>query len=49
MLAQSNGLRDMLPAMEASAQTLATAADRMADVADDICAKQVKPKWETIE
>jgi hypothetical protein len=49
MLVQSNGLRDMLPAMEASAQTLATAAERMADVADDICARQVKPKWETIE
>jgi hypothetical protein len=49
MLAQSNGLRDMLPAMEASAQTLATAAERMADVADDICARQAKPKWEAIE
>src|SRR5215470_8796569 len=49
LLAQSNGLRDMLPAMEASAQTLATAAERMADVADDICARQPKPKWEAIE
>ncbi|HXW28263.1 MAG TPA: hypothetical protein VEK55_02785 [Xanthobacteraceae bacterium] len=49
MLAQSNGLREMLPAMEASAQTLATAAERMADVADDMCARQVKPKWEAIE
>jgi hypothetical protein len=49
MLAQSNGLRDMLPAMEASAQTLATAAERMADVADDMCARPVKPKWEAIE
>jgi hypothetical protein len=49
MIAQSSGLRDMLPAMEASAQTLATAAERMADVADDIRARQVTRKWEAIE
>jgi hypothetical protein len=49
MASQSRGLRDMLPAMEASAQTLAAAAERMADAADDIRARRVTPKWEAIE
>ena len=49
MTAQSRGLRDMLPAMEASAHTLAAAAERIADVAEDIRTRQVTPKWEAIE
>jgi hypothetical protein len=44
MAVQSDGLRDVLPAMQASAQTLALATEKVADLADDLRSRRVAPR-----
>jgi len=48
MASMSQGLRDMLPAIQTSVETLAMATERLADIADDIGLRRVAPKREAI-
>ncbi len=48
MAAQTQGFRDMLLAVHASAETLAMATERLADVAEDIGGRRIMPQREAI-
>jgi hypothetical protein len=47
MAVQTDGLRNTLPAMQAGAESLATARERTADIAEDLDARRAAPTWET--
>jgi hypothetical protein len=46
---QTDGLREVLPAIEASAHAIAMAAERIAVVLDDVRARRPAPKRETVD
>jgi hypothetical protein len=46
---QTDGLREVLPAIEASAHAIALAAERISVVADNVRSKRLLPKRETID
>jgi hypothetical protein len=47
MAVETGGLRAMLPAMQAGAESLATASERVADIAEDMDARRAGSTWET--
>jgi hypothetical protein len=47
MAVETSGLRDVLPAMQAGAESRATASERTADNAEDMNARRAAPTWET--
>jgi hypothetical protein len=49
MALESGGVKDVLHAMQASVQTLATVSERMAGIAEDIGARRSETKWEAIK
>ena len=46
---QNDGLREVLPAIEASAHAIATAAERISGMLEDTCSRRAMPKRETID
>jgi hypothetical protein len=49
MAIRTDRLSEALPAIEERARTLAIAAERIADIVEDLRAPQKRPKWETID
>jgi hypothetical protein len=47
MAVETGGLRDMLPAMQAGAESRATASERVTDIAEDMDARRAGSTWET--
>jgi hypothetical protein len=49
MAIRTDRLSEALPAIEERARTLAVAAERIADIVEELRAPQKRPKWETID
>jgi hypothetical protein len=49
MAIRTDRLSEALPAIEARARTLAVAAERIADIVEDLRAPQKRPEWEAID
>jgi hypothetical protein len=49
MAIRTDRLNEALPAIEERARTLAAAAERIADIVEELRAPQKRPKWETID
>jgi hypothetical protein len=49
MAIRTDRLSEALPAIEERARTLAVAAERIADIVEDLRAPQKRPEWETID